>query len=165
MNETIETTETWIPVCGRGRRPFRVCNFHRSVSSFKSWCCCWKMRVMRVESKGTVVVAVRDEKRGKRTVLEVTMPEKTTQILEVEVIEPITGEYPAVILVPIDEIPYDKKLVVIETMSSQMNVLAAIQPSLLQGMLTKGVDLRRDISKALIEAEVKMIPDKEIRAK
>ncbi len=120
---------------------------------------------MRVESKGTVVVAVRDEKRGKRTILEVTMPEKTTQILNIEVTDPITGKFPAVMLVPINDIPYDKRLMVIETMPSEMNVLAAIQPSLLQGMKEKGVDLRRDISKALVEAEVKMIPDMVIRAK
>ncbi len=118
---------------------------------------------MRVESKGTVVVAVRDEKRGKGTILEVTIPEKTTQILDVEVTDPITGKFPAVVLVPIDIIPSDKRLMVIETMPSEMNVLAAIQPSLLKAMLAKGVDLRRDISKALVEAEVKMIPDMVIK--
>jgi len=118
---------------------------------------------MKVESKGTVIVAVQDEKRGKKTILEVTMPEKTTQILDVEVTDPITGDFPAVKLVPFDIIPSDKRLMVIETMPSEMNVLAAIQPSLLQGMLAKGVDLPRDISKALIEAEVRMIPDMAIR--
>jgi len=93
----------------------------------------------------------------KKTLIEVTMPESTSQTLDMEVTDSISGDFPAVKLTTIHRIPEGKKIYVIRTRPIYSNLMVAIEPQVRQNLKTKGIDIVDALEKAAIEADVGVV--------
>ncbi len=100
-----------------------------------------------------IEVIVTVERKG-RTILEVNIPQLVPQLLGLERTEAISGEVEAVILRPVHEVPASKEVVIIDTEERDMNLVIAVTKEVLHILKNKGVDLQRDLTKAVIEAGI-----------
>ena len=98
--------------------------------------------------------------------LEVTSPEVISQVVEAVLVAPVSAEgVPAVELVNVSEnVPADSTLIPVVTMEGQPDVVVAVSPEVQATLEAANVNIVEDVSKALVEAEVKVVTVEEAPA-
>ena len=110
-----------------------------------------------------VEVIVTVEGKHNKPILEIVVPQLVPQLLELKLSDAISGDLPGVTLFPVSEINDENEMIVVETVDSEMNLMISVPKEIIQGFTSKGIDLRRDLSKAIREANVMVKQRKKIR--